>query len=177
MKRVGACTMIFIVFLILVNGRNGATQDEEANQKIFVEIFLSPIHKKDAVAIQDAFAGIGIRRVRIQFHRLGISPQNIAIGKNIPAAIARLALRLAIKYNDGIDALLPEYRFFPQQIAIGSSAFDEKSQVPIGREALQTLLDPALTTEPFHALYRHLTGEDSRFLKEERQPIPPKNSD
>ena len=166
MKRGGYFPIIVVLFLTLFpQSGSGEAGEKTLHENIFVEIFLSPEHRKDAGAVQEAFNKLGIKRVRIQIHRLGNSPKNIAIGKDIPAEIARLAFRLAINYNDGIFAILPEFRFFPSQIAIGSSAFDDKSEVPIGQEALQKLLDPSLTTEEFHTLYRRLSGEDTRFIK------------
>ena len=166
MKRGGYFPIIVVLFLTLFpQSGSGEAGEKTLHENIFVEIFLSPEHRKDAGGVQETFNKLGIKRVRIQFHRLGISPKNIAIGKDIPASVARIALRMAIDYNDGINALLPEYRFFPTQIAIGSSAFDEKSEVPLSQEALQKLLDPGLTNETFHFLYRHLTEKDVRFLK------------
>jgi len=141
-------------------------QDSEntpSNSKLLVELFLAKERKDDLDAIKKEFEALGITRIRPQFFRLGNPPENIAIGKDIPADVARLAIRLAITYNRDIKFLLPEYRFFPDQIVIGSSAFDEKSQIPIGAEDLKKLSDPALTTAQFHELYRHLTGEDKRL--------------
>lgn len=142
--------------------KNGSGSDE-ANQKILVEIFLSSEHKEDLDKIKKAFEAVSITRLRAQFFRAGNPPENIAIGKGIPASVARLAIRLAITYNRGVKYLLPEYRYFPDHIAIGTSAFDEASQIPIGPEDLERLSDPVLTTDQFHELYRRLTGEDKRL--------------
>ena len=158
MKRKSICGFIVVLLLILFYGNSRSDTGE-----IFVEIVLSPERQEDRPVIRGSFEQIGIKRVRIQLHRLGISPKNIAIGKDIPVSVAQHAISLALKYNDGIHFLLPEYRFFKNQIAIGSSAFDEQSQIPVSQDALQKLIDPALTTKQFHTLYRHLTGEDVRF--------------
>jgi hypothetical protein len=139
------------------------SENPRANSNLLVELFLAKERKGDLDAIKKEFEAVGITRIRPQFFRLGNPPENIAIGKDIPADVARLAIRLAITYNRDIKYLLPEYRFFPDQIVIGSSAFDEKSQIPIGPEDLKKLSDPALTTNQFHELYRHLTGEDKRL--------------
>lgn len=139
------------------------SQPPDANGKILVELFLAKERKGDLDTITKAFEEVGITRIRPQFFRLGHPPKNIAIGKNIPADVARLAIRLAITYNQDIKFLLPEYRFFPDHIVIGSSAFDEKSQIPIRSEDLKRLSDPALTTAQYHDLYRQLTGEDKRL--------------
>ncbi|MBI3995866.1 MAG: hypothetical protein HY349_07810 [Nitrospirae bacterium] len=138
------------------------SEGPETHGKILVELFLARERKGDLEAIKKELEAAGITRIRPQFFRLGNPPENIAIGKNIPADVARLAIRLAITYNRDIKSLLPEYRFFPDHIVIGSSAFDEKSEIPIQPEDLKRLSDPALTTAQFHELYRRLTGEDKR---------------
>lgn len=130
---------------------------------ILIEVFLAPEHREAIPVIKKEFEALSVTRVRPQVFRLGNPPKNIAIGKDVPAPVARLALQLAVDYNRGVDFLLPEYRYFPKHIVIGSSAFDEASQIPIKPEDLQQLRDPSLTTEQFHVLYRSLTGEDKRL--------------
>jgi hypothetical protein len=130
---------------------------------ILIELFLSPEQREAIPVIKREFKALSITRVRPQVFRLGNPPKNIAIGKDVPAPVARLALQLAVDYNRGVDFLLPEYRYFPKHIVIGSSAFDEASQIPIKPEDLQRLRDPSLSTDQFHELYRSLTGEDKRL--------------
>jgi hypothetical protein len=130
---------------------------------ILIELFLSPEQREAIPVIKREFEALSITRVRPQVFRLGNPPKNIAIGKDVPAPVARLALQLAVDYNRGVDFLLPEYRYFPKHIVIGSSAFDEASQIPIKPEDLQRLRDPSLSTDQFHELYRSLTGEDKRL--------------
>ncbi len=98
-------------------------------------------------------------RIRHQFFAAGNPPANIAIGREIPADVARLAIRLATTHNRGVKFLIPQKRIRPGYIAIGTSIFDEIVQVPIRPEDLQRLSDPPLDTEEFHRLYRRLTGE------------------
>ncbi|MBI3609987.1 MAG: hypothetical protein HY204_04685 [Nitrospirae bacterium] len=138
------------------------SDNPEANNKILVEIFLGSDRRNDLETIKKAFEAVSVTRIRVQFFRLGNPPTNIAIGNNVPAPVARLAIRLAVTYNRDVKSLLPQFRFFPDHIAIGTSAFDEKSEIPIRPDDLKRLSDPALTTAQFHALYRHLTGEDER---------------
>jgi hypothetical protein len=130
---------------------------------ILIEVFLAPEQREAIPVIKKEFEALAITRIRPQVFRLGNPPKNIAIGKDVPAPVARLALRLAVDYNRGVEFLLPEYRYFPKHIVIGSSAFDEASQIPIKHEDLQQLREPSLTTEQFHTLYRKLTGEDQRL--------------
>lgn len=147
--------------VIHVDTREG----EETNRKILVELFLAKERKGDIDKIKQELEALSITRIRPQFFRLGNPPPNIAIGKNIPAPVARVAMQLAITYNGGIKYLLPEFRYFPDHIVIGSSAFDESSQIPVAQEDVEKLLNPELSTEEFHILYRHLTGEDVELPK------------
>ncbi|MBI3802152.1 MAG: hypothetical protein HY282_00115 [Nitrospirae bacterium] len=142
-----------------------ASAELETNRKILVELFLAAERKSDLDQIKRELEAVKITRIRPQFFKLGNPPQNIAIGKNIPASVARLAIKLARTYNRDIKTILPEYRFFPDHIVIGSSAFDEKSEIPITPQDLEKLSDPSLDTEAFHNLYRRLTGEDTRLPK------------
>jgi hypothetical protein len=135
-------------------------QDQKENEKILVELFLAPEQKKNIEGIKSQLKSISIKRVNIQFFRLGHPPQNIAIGRNVSASTARLAIELATLYNGGVKYLLAEYRFSPNYIAIGTSAFDEASQIPVLPQDLERLANPTLSTLEFHALYRKLTGED-----------------
>ena len=138
------------------------SENQEAHKKILVEIFLSPDQKKNLEMIKNELQAVSITRITVQFFRLGHPPQNIAIGRNIPATVARLAIQLAMTHNGGVKYLLPQYRLFPDYIAIGTSAFDESSQIPILPKNLERLTNPSLSTPEFHSLYRSLTGEDRR---------------
>ena len=135
-------------------------QQQESNEKILVELFLGPEQKQNIESIKSQLKSLSITRVNIQFFRLGHPPQNIAIGPNVSAPAARLAIQLATLYNGGVKFLLAAYRFSPAYIAIGTSAFDEASQIPILPQDVERLADPALSTPEFHALYRKLTGEE-----------------
>lgn len=138
-------------------------EDQSKNEKILVELFLPADRKKDIDTIKKELQALSIKRIRPQFFKMGNPIENIAIGNNIPAPVARLAIQLAITYNRGIKYILPEFRYFPDHVVIGSSAFDESSQIPILPEDLQRLSDPSLSTLEFHRLYRSLTGEDEKL--------------
>lgn len=138
-------------------------EDQSKNEKILVELFLPAERKKDIDTIVKDLQAVSIKRIRPQFFKMGKPIENIAIGKNVPAPVARLVIQLALTYNRGIKYILPEFRYFPDHIVIGSSAFDESSQIPISPEDLERLTDPALSTPEFHDLYRSLTGEDKKL--------------
>ena len=122
-----------------------------------VELILGKDHRANWPEIKQEFGEAGFTNVHVQFIRLGHPPMNIGLGPEVPAETAREAIRLALKYNDGIAILLPERLFPPRFITIASSNFDDTVEFPIDREALAQLQDPSLSTEEFHRLYRSLT--------------------
>ncbi len=127
---------------------------------ILVEIFLSADQKPNLETIKKEFGSFQIVKVKAKFFTLGHPPKNLAIGRNVSAPVARLAIRLATTYNGGVDLLLPEKRLAADYLAIGTSIFDESLQVPISPDDLERLTDPSLTTEQFHELYRRFARED-----------------
>jgi hypothetical protein len=145
---------LLAVFLLL-----SFTRFSTAEENIFVDIFLAQERKADFAVIKKRFSEVAIDKVKPQFFRKGNPPQNIALGSGISSDVARLAIDLAITYNRGITHLMPEFRFHPNQIAIGTSAFDELVPVAVSPEDLERLKNPALSTVEFHRLYRQLTHE------------------
>jgi hypothetical protein len=135
---------------------------EVAPSEILVEISLSKDRKGDLDAIKKAFAEVGVVKVRAIIYQAGNPPTNLAIGRNVSAPIARLAMALAEKYNRGITLLLPEERLAKHYIGFGSSIFDELFQYPVTPEDVKRLADPSLSTDEFHKLYRQLADINTR---------------
>ncbi|MEK7702354.1 MAG: hypothetical protein AAB317_00130 [Nitrospirota bacterium] len=133
-----------------------------AEDKVFVDVFLAPERKADAPTIKKILSDVSIDKVSIQFFRKGNPPQNIAVGSGISADVARLVIDLATTYNMGVTHLMPQFRFHPNQIAIGTSAFDELVPVAISPADLERLKNPALSTVEFRRLYRELTHEKQK---------------
>jgi hypothetical protein len=123
-----------------------------------VEVVLAYQYRTREAELKDEFAQAGLANVHFQFARMGQPPQNIGLGRDVPADMAREAIRLALKYNLGIGILLPERLFPPRFITIASSNYDDTVEYPINQESLSGLQDPALSTEEFHRLYRGLTS-------------------
>ena len=123
-----------------------------------IEVVLAGQYKHQVEALTEEFAQAGMPNVHFQFSRYGQPPQNIGMGRAVPADKAREAIRLALKYNLGIGILLPERLFPPRFVTIASSNFDDTVEYPILKEDLAHLLDDSLTTEQFHELYRQLTS-------------------
>lgn len=122
-----------------------------------VEVVLADQYKHRTAALSEEFAQAGLTNVHFQFARKGQPPQNIGLGRDVPADKAREAIRLALKYNLGVGILLPERLFPPRFVTIASSNYDDTVESRIDPAALAQLQNPALTTEEFHRLYRELT--------------------
>ena len=123
-----------------------------------VEVVLASQYKNQLPELTDEFAQAGMTNVHFQFVKRGQPPQNIGLGREVPADKAREAIRLALKYNQGVGILLPERLFPPRFVTIASSNFDDTVEYPINQAALARLQDENLTTEEFHRLYRDLTS-------------------
>lgn len=123
-----------------------------------VEVVLADQYRNQVAALKEEFAEAGMTNVHFQFAKRGQPPQNIGLGRDVPADKAREVIRLALKYNLGIGILLPERLFPPRFVTIASSNFDDTVEYPINQEALAKLQVPDLTTEEFHRVYRELTS-------------------
>lgn len=122
-----------------------------------VEVVLADQYRSRTATLTEEFTQAGLTNVHFQFAKLGQPPQNIGLGRDVPADKAREAIRLALKYNLGVGILLPERLFPPRFVTIASSNYDDTVESKIDQAALAQLQNPALTTEEFHALYRTLT--------------------
>ena len=123
-----------------------------------VEVVLANQYKNQVPALTEEFTQAGMSNVHFQFVKRGQPPQNIGLGRDVPAEKAREAIRLAVKYNLGVGILLPERLFPPRFVTIASSNFDDTVEYPIDQTTLANLQDPSLTNEEFHRLYRELTS-------------------
>ena len=129
-----------------------------------IEVVLASQYKNQIAAVTEEFVQAGMPNVHFQFFRQGQPPQNIGLGRDVPADKAREAIRLALKYNLGVGILLPERLFPPRFVTIASSNYDDTVEYPIDQATLAQLLNETLTTEEFHRLYKGLTSI----------PLPPK---
>lgn len=123
-----------------------------------VEVVLAYQYRTREAEIKKEFIQAGLANVHFQYARMGQPPQNIGLGRDVPADKAREAIRLALKYNAGVGILLPARLFPPRFITIASSNYDDTVEYPISQDTLEKLTDPTLSTEAFHQLYRDLTS-------------------
>ena len=112
------------------------------------------------------------RQMRQEFRRMGNTyvsifsyPGNnpsrvVAIGRCVPAYIARHVLEKTLEYYGDVKSLVHQGFVAPHWMGLATSLFAENSQKPINQDQLNRLLDPGLSTEAFHALYRQFTVQD-----------------
>ena len=124
-----------------------------------IEVVLASQYKSQVTALTEEFVQAGMPNVHFQFARHGQPPQNIGLGRAVPADKARDAIRLALKYNLGVGILLPERLFPTRFVTIASSNYDDTVEYPIDQATLAQLQNTALSTDEFHLLYRSLTPE------------------
>jgi hypothetical protein len=123
-----------------------------------VEVVLAYQYRTSEAKVKQEFIQAGLSNVHFQYARMGQPPQNLGLGREVPADKAREAIRLALKYNLGVGILLPERLFPPRFITIASSNYDDTVEYPIDQATLARLQNPELTTEAFHRLYHELTS-------------------
>ena len=157
------CSRIFhAVMMVLCGGVIGvhavAAEVASAPTVSRVEVVLANQYKSQVAALKEEFAQAGMANVHFQFARQGQPPQNIGLGREVPADKARESIRLALKYNLGVGILLPERLFPPRFVTIASSNYDDTVEYPIDQATLVKLQNENLTTEEFHRLYRDLTS-------------------
>lgn len=131
-----------------------------------MEIWLAHAQEKRDKEVRQRLdeRSIKILRKTIQYwkRRGGHPPTNVAIGSGISAEDARFVIEMALEFNDKVESLVIQSLNPPHYVAVATSAWDEKSQIPITGEDLARLRDPSLTTEQFHQLYLKLTGETGK---------------
>ena len=154
---------VLLSIIITLGSTAGTSQDLFAGTTAVgpvsrVEVVLAYQYRTREAEIKKEFIQAGLTNVHFQYARMGQPPQNIGLGREVPADKAREAIRLALKYNLGVGILLPERLFPPRFITIASSNYDDTVEYPISSDTLEKLKDPTLSTEAFHQLYRDLTA-------------------
>lgn len=130
------------------------------DQSVKVEGYISKKFKKDRKAIYQEFAEMGNTRVALRPFPMGKTAKVVAIGRCVPAYLARHYFKTALKYTSGIDSLVNQAFISQHWVGIGTTIFDEPSQQKINEQQLQQLIEPSLSDAEFHALYRKFSIQD-----------------
>lgn len=130
-------------------------------KKVKVEGYIAKKFKKNRKAIYKEFAEMGSTRVALRPFPMGDKTAKvIAIGRCVPAYIARHVMQTLIKYTSGVESLVHQSFISSHWFGVAVTMFDEPSQQKVSPEQVQQLLDPSLSTEEFHALYREFSIQD-----------------
>ena len=142
-----------------------ATQAETACQivekkKIKVEGYISKKFRKERRKIAKEFTEMGDTRTFLRAFPMGKSSDVVAVGRCVPAYIARHVLTTAIKYTGGVGSLVTQNFIHSHWIGIGTTMFDEPSQRKVTTAQVNQLLNPDLDDKEFHALYKKFSKQN-----------------
>lgn len=127
-----------------------------------IEAWISKKDMKDYRSLRHQFEAMGTTYATLWSYP-GENPSwVVAIGRCVPAYIARHVLQEALIYYGAVNSLVHQNFVSGHWIGLGTSLFAENSQQPISKEQLRALLDPALDTFQFQALYQQLTAQDEQ---------------
>ncbi len=129
-------------------------------KKVKVEGYISKKFRKERKKIIKEFIAIGDTRTSIRVFPMGKTADVVAVGRCVPASIARQVLITAQKYTSGIGSLVAQDFIYDHWIGIGTTIFDEPSQRKVTRDQVKQLLNPDLDDKNFHALYRKLSKQN-----------------
>ena len=155
-----AFAMIVFPATVFADASADAPCEPLETKPVKIEGWISKKFKKDMASISKEFAALGNTRVDLRPFPMGDAAGVTAIGRCVPAPIARLALENAIKYTGGVSALINQSFVSPNWIGVGATIFDEPSQQKVTEEQVKQLLDSKLTTDEFQDLYRKLSKQD-----------------
>ena len=137
-----------------------------AEQPIKFEAWLSKHYRANLDYLRKDFAAMGYTRV-VLWEYPAYNPSGVvAIGRCVPAFIARHAIKKAIAYTEGVKSLVNQGFLYQHWIGIGINFFSKCAQQEVTPKQVNSLLDDTLTTKEFQALYIKYTNQDivvSRF--------------
>jgi len=127
-----------------------------------IEAWMSKKYVRDFRTIRKQLAAMGNTRAFLWPYPGDNPSRVVAIGRCVPAYIARHALSQSLIYYGEINSLVHQKFVHDHWVGLGTSLFAENSQQPITAEQLTRLLDPSLGTLQFQELYRKLTVQDKQ---------------
>lgn len=132
-----------------------------ASKPVKIEAWMSKRQVPVFKFIRSEFAAMGHTRVTLWVYPASKNPSRIvAIGRCVPAYIARHVLQKAVEFSGGVEALVHQGFISSRWIGIATSLFAESSFRKISRGQLDQLLDESLDTVEFHSLYRSFTRQE-----------------
>ena len=127
-----------------------------------VEAWMSKQYEKNLRQIRKEFSAMGNTRVTLWVYPAENPSKVVAIGRCVPAYIARHMLRKAMEYSGGISSLVNQGFISPNWIGVGISLFAESSFRPVTQGQISRLMDVSLNTKQFQAIYRQFTIQEKK---------------
>jgi hypothetical protein len=151
---------VFSIILKPVATQAETTCQTLEKKKIKVEGYFSKKFRKEKREIAKEFAKMGDTRTLLRAFPMGKSSDVVAVGRCVPAYIARHVLTTAIKYTGGVGSLVVQNFIHTHWIGIGTTMFDEPSQRKVTITQVNQLLNPDLNDKEFHTLYRKFSKQN-----------------
>ena len=149
---------LVILNLILYSPAQAKEKCQPLDKKrIKIEGYIAKKFRKKRKAIIKEFTELGNSKAAIRVYPMGETSKVIAIGKCVPVHIAQHVIKKAIEYSTGVESLVQQQFVHGHWIGVGVTIFDEPSQQLVSAEQVQLMLNPDLSNEAFHKLYRKLS--------------------
>ena len=149
---------LLIVSLFLYKPAQAHEKCQPINKKrIKIEGYIAKKFRKKRKAVIKEFTELGNSKAALRVYPMGETSKVIAIGKCVPVHIAQHVIKKAIKYSTGVESLVQQQFVHGHWIGVGVTIFDEPSQQLVSAEQVQLMLNPDLSNEAFHKLYRKLS--------------------
>jgi len=126
-------------------------------KRIKIEGYISKKFRKQRKTIFKEFTELGNSRAALRVYPMGETSKVIAIGKCVPVHIAQHVIKKAMEYSTGVESLVQQQFVHGHWIGVGVTIFDEPSQQLVSSDQVKLLLNPELSSEDFHQLYRKLS--------------------
>ena len=152
--------LCLLFFTLQTEFTEAKTACQLVEKKVKVEGYVSKKFRKQRKKIIKEFIAIGDLRTSIRVFPMGKTADVVAVGRCVPASIARQVLITAQKYTSGIGSLVAQDFIYDHWIGIGTTIFDEPSQRKVTTEQVKQLLSPDLDDKNFHALYRKFSKQN-----------------
>lgn len=157
------CAVLIVLFLSIPASASSEVECESVDRKpVKIEAWMSKRYEKNFRSIRRDFAAMGDTRVALWVYPYENPSQIVAIGRCVPAYIARHSLQKAMEYTGGVSGLVHQGFVSSHWIGVGTSLFAENSLQPISADQLNQLMDESLDTDEFQQLYRSFTVQDEK---------------
>ena len=146
-------------------------------KSVKIEGWVNKQYKKKLRSIKKEFKEIKGTRTSLRAFPMGKTAKVIGIGRCVPAYIARHTIKKALKYTGGIESLVNQAFLPPHWMGIGTTQFDEPSQQLVSAKQVDQLLDPELSDQQFHEMYRKFSVQSDTIPYFGSRPDNPRKVD